>query len=84
MLFWRLLRHPQQGTTPRFMTKSTFFDPSTPDGPRTGYPPLGPVGPHPSGTAQPAENPMRSSGRGDSLKALLVATQVMPACPMQS
>jgi hypothetical protein len=22
VLFWRLLRHPQQGTAPRFMTKS--------------------------------------------------------------
>jgi hypothetical protein len=24
VLFWRLLRHPQQGTAPRFMTKSLF------------------------------------------------------------
>jgi hypothetical protein len=24
VLFWRLLRHPQQGITPRFMTKSPF------------------------------------------------------------
>jgi transposase len=24
VLFWRLLRHPQQGTTPRFMTKSPY------------------------------------------------------------
>jgi hypothetical protein len=27
VLFWRLLRHPQQGTTPRFVTKSHFFRP---------------------------------------------------------
>jgi hypothetical protein len=26
VLFWRLLRHPQQGTTPRFMTKSRFAE----------------------------------------------------------